>query len=211
MEQHDLRRFLFTVDRLTLQPADAAPVDKLNAKLRIYLPEDIRSTDLSDLVSLNIVVSPHRARKPRASRFPARELGARPRECADMGEILSASLMPKSGFYEAPTAISIQKGDTELLPLKFEVQFITSIQTLMEVIKAGALLAVEVYHSTSHLGDQIIGRAHVPMQPLLSETWVQGKAPVWANMHERATLQQTSRAQECCDAPTCDAMMDWRC
>jgi hypothetical protein len=78
----------------------------------------------------------------------------------------------------------VHKGDTELLPIKFDIQFITDILTLIEVIKCGALLSIEVFHSTSRAGDLIMGRAHVPLQPLLSETWVQGKAPVWAHMHE---------------------------
>lgn len=82
----------------------------------------------------------------------------------------------------------VRKGETELLPIKFDIQFVTTIHTLIEVIKCGALLSIEVFHSTASAGDHIVGRAHVPLNPLLSETWVQGKAPVWANIQDGANL-----------------------
>lgn len=103
---------------------------------------------------------------------------------AGLGEYLSPAALPEKGFFEAPNAVVVQKGDTELLPIKFDIQFVTDIQTLIEVIKCGALLSIEVFHSAARAGEHIVGRAHVPLQPLLSETWVQGKAPVWANMYD---------------------------
>lgn len=78
--------------------------------------------------------------------------------------------------------MSVRQGDTELLPLKCNIQFNSTVVLLMEIIKAGAMLSIEVFHCAPRVTEQIIGRAHVPMEPLLSETWVQGRAPVWATM-----------------------------
>lgn len=66
--------------------------------------------------------------------------------------------------------------------MKCKVHFNCTIVLLMDIIKAGAMVTIEVFHCNLSGIDHVIGRAHVPMQPLLSETWVQGRAPVWAAM-----------------------------
>jgi hypothetical protein len=41
MQHNDLRRFLFVIDRLTLQPLERAPVARVDAKLHISLPPEL--------------------------------------------------------------------------------------------------------------------------------------------------------------------------
>lgn len=111
----------------------------------------------------------------------------------ELGPEYSSDSTWKSGTFESFRAVSVQLGETELLPFKCSVQFCSSVMLLMEIIKAGAMLSIEVFHCARRCPDQIIGRAHVPMQPLLSETWVQGRAPVWAMMQTRMSRRPSTR------------------
>lgn len=196
MGEPGLRRFLFCVDRITLQPLEAAPIEKLSTRLRIFPPCDlwraipIPFSNQCPIIVLICGCAVH-ACLVSACAFCAMSSKEVPTSCltrvyasAGLSEYLSPAALPEKGFFEAPNAVVVQKGDTELLPIKFDIQFVTDIQTLIEVIKCGALLSIEVFHSTARAGEHIVGRAHVPLQPLLSETWVQGKAPVWANMYD---------------------------
>eukprot|EP00892_Ulva_mutabilis_P010631 jgi/Ulvmu1/7940/UM004_0173.1 len=105
-----------------------------------------------------------------------------PEDIRRLAAIPAAGCRIIKDILECERIVPVQRGDTELLPMKCQIQFNCTVTLLMDIIRAGAMLSIEVSHCSSHDTQQVIGRAHVPMQPLLSETWVQGRAPVWATM-----------------------------
>jgi hypothetical protein len=71
-------------------------------------------------------------------------------------------------------------GTTAQLDGSLFMEFVCRVTELVDRIKAGAILDADIINVTEENYDELLGKAQVPLSPLLSETWVQGLAKIWA-------------------------------
>jgi hypothetical protein len=85
----------------------------------------------------------------------------------------------EDGTFETAPGI-LTPGTTAQLDGSLLMEFVCQVAELVERIKKGAILVADIIHVTDENYEELLGKAQVPLSPLLSETWVQGLAKIWA-------------------------------
>lgn len=90
-----------------------------------------------------------------------------------------SSRFSEDSTFETATGI-LTPGTTAQLDGSLLMEFVCRVTDLVERIKKGAILNADIIRVTDENYEELLGKAQVPLSPLLSETWVQGLAKIWA-------------------------------
>lgn len=95
--------------------------------------------------------------------FPRNHAGLDPDQRGESSPFVSS---------EQPRAL---RGQPVSFPDAFSCTMVSTVPELMAVMQSGILMRVDAV-----IAGEVVGTAHVPLAPLLNETWVQGVAKLWA-------------------------------
>eukprot|EP00887_Chlorella_sp_A99_P007284 scaffold2.g7284.t1 len=90
-------------------------------------------------------------------------------------------LPPRLACLRTHPAVEVARGSEVALPAGLAAaDFSAGLLTLATLLARGPVMAVDVLHREQLSEDSLLGRAHVPLAPLLQEACVEGRAGVFA-------------------------------
>jgi hypothetical protein len=95
---------------------------------------------------------------------------------AELMSVPGERCCPPEGRWRQQAPVPLEPDRCTHVPDAFTMRFMSSVPSLLEQVASGMFMNVVIFGGD---GKNEIGRAQVPMSPLLSETWVQGVAKIW--------------------------------
>ncbi|KAL4437320.1 hypothetical protein ABPG75_004459 [Micractinium tetrahymenae] len=93
-------------------------------------------------------------------------------------------------------AVQVARGSEAALPGgRAACDFAAGLMSVATLLARNPVMTIDVYHRQRLADDLLLGRAHVPLAPLLQESWVDGRAGVFALVPSAADPLQHERVQ----------------